>query len=338
MSSRSVSVSAPANILLLGEYAVLEEGGLGVTMAVERRVHAVLSQAEALRIEGSWGLGHTSWPTDGGSSLLGAVVAAAAAHLDCGTDSLAALPLRIDIDSSAFYDSSGAKLGLGSSAAVAATLGFALAVAVDAGADLLQPLRPTVDGPTRHLLLERSFQIALAAHRSFQGGAGSGYDVAASVYGGIGRFEGGEHPHMRQVACSWLPTALLFEGANPVGTPAAVARYASWKRADPIAAREFLRRSNECIEGFLGAEDWSGAKIWFRAARELGLSLGKEIDVPAEVVPPQPFQDSAAKAVGAGDELGIILADETELSGRPPSPGCLALPLANTGVRIDNGR
>src|SRR5699024_8097262 len=60
------------------------------------------------------------------------------------------------------------KLGLGSSAAVAAALTQALTVA--AGVSL-----------TREALAT----LAIAAHRSAQNGTGSGGDVAASIFGGV---------------------------------------------------------------------------------------------------------------------------------------------------------
>ncbi len=335
--SRSASVSAPANVLLLGEYAVLEEGGLGVTMAVDRRVHAVLSSAKALRIEGLWGAERASWPSDDNPSLLGSVVASAAERLDCGAEALAALPLQIDIDSGPFYDSSGAKLGFGSSAAVAAAVSFALVLAVGPDASFPRSLQPEAADPLPEALFEKTFQVSLAAHRSFQGGTGSGYDLAASVYGGIGRFEGGERPSLKPMTPAWLPTPILFKGTSPVKTPAAVARYSTWKQANPRAAEEFLQRSNECVEGFLAADDWKEAKAWLESAKELGLSLGKQIGVPAEISPPPPFQDSAAKAVGAGDELGIILAETRELPGTLPL-SFTPLVLAREGVRIDHDR
>jgi phosphomevalonate kinase len=70
-------------------------------------------------------------------------------------------------DTSAFHDRRGAKLGLGSSAA--------LCVAVYAGFSKLLGQHPSHAG-------------AAEAHRRFQGGAGSGIDVAAAWYGGTLRF------------------------------------------------------------------------------------------------------------------------------------------------------
>jgi phosphomevalonate kinase len=76
--------------------------------------------------------------------------------------------LSIDIDSRAGYDA-GHKLGLGTSAAVCATLSGALLERCAGRRDV--------------------FPIALDAHRAAQGGRGSGVDVAAACHGGLIRYE-----------------------------------------------------------------------------------------------------------------------------------------------------
>ncbi|MFW5690130.1 MAG: hypothetical protein ACOC1U_11215, partial [Spirochaetota bacterium] len=47
------TVSAPANILLLGEYAVLEEGGLGLAVALDVRARGEHRSAAPGPVEGS---------------------------------------------------------------------------------------------------------------------------------------------------------------------------------------------------------------------------------------------------------------------------------------------
>jgi phosphomevalonate kinase len=79
-----------------------------------------------------------------------------------------ATALTIDIDSRAGFDG-GHKLGLGTSAAVCATLSGALLAWCGSRRDV--------------------FPIALDAHRAAQGGRGSGVDVAAACHGGLIRYE-----------------------------------------------------------------------------------------------------------------------------------------------------
>ena len=77
----TIACSAPGNLLLAGEYAVLEPGGLGVTVAVDRLVRVVGREdpaASGLRVAGSWGADTVTWTAaDRASSpLLDAVVRA----------------------------------------------------------------------------------------------------------------------------------------------------------------------------------------------------------------------------------------------------------------------
>jgi phosphomevalonate kinase len=141
-----VTASAPGKILIAGEYAVLD-GGEAVVMAVNRRARARRSEQA------------TAAP----SRFLAA--AAAAVREELGSER-ASIVERAAVDTSHLRDdASGAKLGLGSSAA-AVTAAIALA---------LPP-------PGDRRLLHR---LAHHAHAAAQGGTGSGADIAASVWGGV---------------------------------------------------------------------------------------------------------------------------------------------------------
>ena len=115
------------------------------------------------------------------------------------------LPYEICIDARACYDAHGHKIGLGSSAASAVGLTAALyyvqqrerrrrygAPSTDNGGDAGDAM--TVAG-TGHfegnsdVARRRIFRLALRAHR-LQRGGGSGYDVAASAFGGVILFRG----------------------------------------------------------------------------------------------------------------------------------------------------
>lgn len=184
------TASAPGKVVIAGEYAVLD-GAPAVVMAVDRRASA------GLRAPGVPG----NEPVAG---LLGAVCAAL--DVDAPVDG-------VSLDTAAFYaaDTGGrrGKLGLGSSAALTAAL-----------CRLLLP-----DESSRATLL----RFALAAHRRFQSGHGSGVDVAASVAGGLLTFR--------------MPAA----GIEPVGWPDGVS-YAVWWSGVPASTRaslEQLSRSGE---------------------------------------------------------------------------------------------
>jgi phosphomevalonate kinase len=314
-----LTVTAPANLLVLGEYAVLEEGGMGLAIAPEIRVAAWSGNADpgpvsaraahgAARVDSArvTGLmpGRTvHWPGDAG--LLGKV----ADHLQ------AALPvesIQATVDSSAYFDDAGRKLGLGSSAAMTVALSalwLAEAGKISAGA--------TMDA-------NEVFQLALRAHREGQGG-GSGYDVAASTFGGALVFTGGSKPGVETVTLPWLPDLNLVHGPAPVKTISAVTRYREWKSNHRAAARQYVRESNRLIMEFVAAPDWQAGRQILVEYRERATGLGKNIGVPAELgsghpgsqAPGGEFADLFGKAVGAGNETGLVFGGP---SGEPPGP------------------
>jgi phosphomevalonate kinase len=164
-----VTASAPGKFVLSGEYAVLD-GAPAICVAVDRRA--------VVRIEAHDGPCHTvtapgfstacgrftadagglSWLADGQDFLLFETV------WNASGPSPAEISLGVSLDTTAFREAaSGSKIGLGSSAAL--TVAVATALVSLGGAGLAE---------TAH-----------AAHRLFQGGSGSGVDVACSIAGGI---------------------------------------------------------------------------------------------------------------------------------------------------------
>ena len=125
-----MKVNAPGNIILLGEYAVLEEGGLGVACAVERRVRLEAHPAPDFLVEAVWPGGSSTWTPGGGT--VSPVVSAAYQVVNEWRRSQKAgdIPgMRVRIDSSELFLEHGRKAGFGSSAAVAAALVIALCAA-----------------------------------------------------------------------------------------------------------------------------------------------------------------------------------------------------------------
>jgi phosphomevalonate kinase len=283
-----VRLTVPGNILLLGEYAVLEDGGLGLAMAVEPRVRLEASPAESLFIQSEWPGASVSWTPEhpDGSALISAVVDAVAEYLGRRPGA------RVRMDSSDLFSAGGRKAGLGSSAAASVALACGLLHA--SGAD------SAAHGPEAR-------SLALKAHRRAQGGRGSGYDVVASFHGGAGIFKGGVDP-------AWQPSAVpgglgvvLFPGPGPVSTADAVGRYEDWKTRNPREARDFLRESNNAVLSFMKAGYEEQARLWFDACRELGIELGASIGVPADASVPPDLDPNWCKALGAGNELGLCL-------------------------------
>jgi phosphomevalonate kinase len=308
-----VRVTVPGNLLLLGEYAVLEEGGVGLAVAMERRLTVEAEPADALTLTGGWGAGQGlrwSEADPGFSPLVTSVVAACRAYLD----SLGkALPrARIYVDSTPMY-AEGRKGGFGSSAAVAVGLVWTLLALAGAA-----PGPGTVS------------EVALAAHRQAQGGRGSGYDVFASSYGGVGLFTGGERPAWEPLRLDWLNPLFLVRGSRSVSTPQAIERYREWCRRYPEKAGEFFRESSRCVLGFARARSRGEAASWLAGGRKLGLRLGERIGVDALLAAPAALTRGELKALGAGNELGLFFPDPAP---EPPPAGLSRLVIAPEGPR-----
>ncbi|HEU5056758.1 MAG TPA: hypothetical protein VFU21_09530 [Kofleriaceae bacterium] len=261
--------SAPGKIMLVGEYAVLE-GGEAVVMAVNRRARAHLGDAPA--------------------ALSPFLAAAARVVKDELGGEQANLVARAVVDSAALCDESGAKLGLGSSAA-AITAAVALA------------LPPPGDRKLLHRLAHR-------AHAAAQGGAGSGVDVAASVWGGVlvcrPPDRAGDPPRVAPLA---LPPDLVLVPVwlgRPADTRVLVSAMTDFARREPAACRELYARIARAAADLADALRASQAitAVWEGsvAAAELGRAAGVEVVTEAHrhLAERAEAVGGAAKPTGAG--------------------------------------
>lgn len=219
-----VTASAPGKLVLLGEYAVLE-GASALVLAVNRRARVTLTRID----EVAWEIVSPTLELEARLQLCDDKAAwsgAAPAGLEWVATLLARLPqarrlqsCRIDLDSDAFYldhADTHAKLGLGSSAA----LTVALLGALHADANLAPP----------------TLEEAIAAHRAFQHGRGSGIDIAASLAGGLSRFQlAGEAARTDAMSLpEGIHWACVYSG-RPASTSAMLTAVAGWREREPTA-------------------------------------------------------------------------------------------------------
>ena len=184
---RLITTSAPGKLVLFGEYAVLF-GAPAAVAAVDCRAVVTLTERDGDDwevtapglVDGpavlSPGPGNSvRWGDEAAGGSFGLVEKLFAGMK--GAIDLETLPaLSMTLDTRSFFESAeggGAKLGLGSSAA----LTVALAGALEGWAN-------GETGEGTELRLQRYVDL----HRAVQGGAGSGIDVAASALGGVIRF------------------------------------------------------------------------------------------------------------------------------------------------------
>ena len=256
-----ITASAPGKFVLSGEYAVLD-GAPAVCVAVDRRAlvtvdahdgdHHVVSAPGFTATTGRFSVDANglAWLDGGGDFGLFEAV------WNASRPAPARRALAISLDTAEFRDpDSRRKIGLGSSAALAAALATALhAMGGGSPAD-----------------------VAHAAHRGFQGGSGSGVDVACSIAGGIidYRMAG------RQTTHAQWPDGLLFsvlwsgvaaETRNRIarfgdlaGSPS---RRALSEAATSVAA---VFESGQAPEVVAALGDYTQALLRFDAAHELGI-------------------------------------------------------------------
>lgn len=227
--STVIETSAPGKLFLIGEYAVLDDAPALLT-AVDRRAHVCLTPAT----DGHWQLSADNLgiramdlgpegaiPGDAGPEtrqklrVFDAVLRTVNARLSTP------LPAQhVAIDTTDFARD-GHKLGLGSSAAVAAALTCALG---RLGGQYWPQAELT--------------QLAIDAHRTAQNGAGSGGDVAVAVYGGLIIYRRDQTP----IALDW-PRSLVGMAVvtgDGASTPDLVARVRALADNQPAAYKQAM--------------------------------------------------------------------------------------------------
>ncbi len=242
--SASVIARAPGKLFLLGEYAVLD-GSPAIVAAIDRIVTVhVNSSATGARAEIRSDFGNIEFPCTAPPAECGPLRFALAAFRSAvqRLPDLTRQRLSITVKS-ALDDVTGVKLGFGGSAAVTVAVSAALFAAAG------QPLTPQ----TR----QRIFSSAWEAHRRVQG-AGSGADVAASVYGGVLLFQPGEG--LPQITPLPLPAdahLLVAWTGEPGSTPDLIERYreADYRPGcgDAGARAAFVRATEATVSDFVAA-------------------------------------------------------------------------------------
>lgn len=348
------SWSVPASVLLAGEYAITREGGIGIALAVApravvrlsarvtpesvQRFRRALYALESGKMQSIGGLrleSRAGAPEGTSPPILPPVLREITNFIrHTGYRAQGELPTSLEpttivIDTSRFFDpATGLKLGFGSSGAAMVLLTAALLHL--AGVDPLG---------NRNTLLS----VAVRAHRAFQGGRGSGYDVACSTMGGMLRFIGGEVPRWErlQVLRKWRDEGLRLYTLQ-VGTPVSSTRaVAAFDRRFPSGheAEAFLVRSNEAVDKLIRARTWRQLTEAVAYARDVSRVIGDAIGVPAELPPGLTGDDRSwtAKTSGAGDEQAIVLArsDAGRAAASPLPEGLRELQLQPEGFRAE---
>jgi phosphomevalonate kinase len=262
-------VAAPGKVFLVGEYAVLE-GGTAVLAAVNRLA-----------------VGQFMPALEPGSPLVAEAVRVTLSALG---DKAAALPAgSVSVDSGAFSAGvDGRKLGLGSSAATAAcTVGAVLEMA----------------GLPIATHRELAFSLAESAHRAWQGGAGSGADVAVAVHGGVLQYSrpAGGAPLVRRPPHGLAGLQLVvFSSRTAMSTTSQIQAVRAFAARAPGAYAALMAAVRDAADRFvdaLAARQARDAILNMRAAGDALAALG---DAAAVAIVTPPFARAAALAAALG--------------------------------------
>jgi phosphomevalonate kinase len=326
-----VAARAPGKVVALGEYAVLE-GAPALVLAVDRYATAAIAPSTdgACRLRALFpdALERAFAPGDSSGSELVDLVTAASPGAGGWTGTL---------DSSAFY-AGRTKLGIGSSAAaLCAWAGAWAAHARRAGLPFAAP----------------TLEVLIGLHRQFQGGKGSGIDVAASFRGGALEFALGP-AGMPRLGSVRLPNSVGFAGifaGRSASTPELLAHYRAWRGSRPAEAAAIHRRLSATAEAGCTAARGNAAGAFIEAIAEygrglqdLGVAIGADIVTAEhrEIGEHARRHGVAYKVSGAGGgDLGLACALDTQaLEAFKTSVGSrgfrvIDFRLADTGLFVD---
>jgi phosphomevalonate kinase len=315
----SVRIRAPLKLVLAGEYAVLEPGSFGISIAVDRYVACTAEKTrEGVTIAApgvARGGGRAAGPEPEGRlrfefeneedtrRLAFVRLAVEMSYRYVADLGLAPRPLAIACDSEAGLlrpEKSGAtpalKLGLGTSAAAT----------VAASAAVLAAHGVAIDRPTYRRVF---FRLALLAHARAQGDRGSGIDVASSAHGGIIEYGRGDDARWlrRQERLGATPLDLVrgpwpgqhveqlpaprglrllagFTGTSSATTDL-LAGVERWKKDRPGEHETFTRLSQRAVRGLsLALRKGERAEVLTNVglARKSLAYLGEKTGLPIE--------------------------------------------------------
>ena len=276
---------APGKAVLWGEYAVLT-GAPAAVVAVDRHAVCELAPSAAYRfIASGFEARQAEFRRLPGNPPRASSAAFLAWHVLKAFDGESLRPGTFRLGTEAFH-SEGRKLGLGSSAA--------LCVAIEGAC-------------ARWLGEVPHYPRALTAHRQFQGGRGSGIDVAAAFFGGALRFQDGQAQPLATV----LPECRFVWTGTSADTGHHIDRFAAYVIGGDTSA---LDRLAERSERLCQAPSLDALNDYAQALRQLdraaGLGVYTEAHRRAESL--AKVHKLAYKPCGAGGgDIGAAFAESS---------------------------
>ena len=289
--SDTLRVVAPGKVVLFGEYAVLT-GAPAAVMAVNAYASVEVSQSQ----DSNWHFSSAGFncepsrhagnelPKDASAGF----TATALEHWGYRSLKDSALePTQVRTDTAAFFHR-GNKLGLGSSAAACTATYVALA---------------------QRLQRQATVREALDIHRNWQGGKGSGLDVASCWLGGVIRFQ-----NAAAAVLPWpqkLGWQVVWSGTSAATTDH-IAHFDEWRRQADLKP---LRRLSELSNDLCNTPNLTLLGAYQRALMDLDKAAELKIFSAEheELVKIATAFGLVYKPCGAGGgDIGIAFADLTQ--------------------------
>lgn len=284
-----MNFSVPGNLLLMGEYFILEESGLGLSIAIKERAYFSFKQSDTWRFFAKKTKIDNFTLIENNDDFVFRMFRYLKQKYFANLEDF---PFDVYIDTSNFFLNSGVKKGFGSSAVVA--------VGIVCGIFLIL-------NDNNYFVKDKIFMYCLEAYRYAQGGMGSGYDIATSLFGGVVRFRGGDSPTYELLDKICFNNFYLMQGLSPVKTTSSIIKY-NEHRASLIS---FIKDLNIVMEEIiLNASNFSGCLLpSLKLAKDIGLEIGRRIGISADLPLSLSYLENECtliKALGAGNETFLV--------------------------------
>ncbi len=302
-NTESLRVSLPGNLLLFGEYFILEEGGVGLSVATPQRGYLTLTPSEReSRITLKWSDQEINFTISqrGSSEEFLSLFHSLQEEFPRLETLLKENPHHLTIDTSEFYEKE-RKLGLGSSAVYTSLFCVASILLCEGKIDLSES--------GKRELAHRILQIQNRRDQSSNKMRGSGYDIYTSLIGGTGFFKQGNpilYPSVQWTEESPIATVSLFFNTVSTSTTSSIVAWNEYRGREKSEWKFFVKEYSELIkkvEKRLTAEE--GEDLFsslFKEFVDLSERLGEAVGVPSRFQS-RDTPSALWKSSGAGDEI-----------------------------------
>ncbi|WP_330730122.1 phosphomevalonate kinase [Borrelia turicatae] len=284
-----ISFSVPGNLLLMGEYFILEEDGFGLAVAIKERAYFSFKRSDTWHFFAKKTKIDDFTLIEDNDDFVFRMFRYLKQKYFVNLEDFS---FDVYIDTSNFFLNSGVKKGFGSSAVVA--------VGIVCGIFLIL-------NNDNYFVKDKIFMYCLEAYRYAQGGMGSGYDIATSLFGGVVKFKGGDLPTYDRLENICFNNFYLMRGPSPVKTTSSIIRYYEYKDSLMSFIKDVNIVMKKIILNISNSSDCLLSSL--KLAKNIGLDIGEKIGISANLPLNLAYLENECtliKALGAGNETFLV--------------------------------